>query len=122
MALDTNKCSFIKPDGNLCQAKPVKDSSLCFRHNPSLREANLQASRRGGQNRALQGQYGQRVKLDTASDVKEFLSEVINRVWIGEVPVPVGTSMGFLVRCWLDAFEKSDLERRIDLLEKNVKC
>jgi hypothetical protein len=28
--------------------------------------------------------------------------------------------MGFLTRCWLDAHERSDIEKRIDALEKLI--
>lgn len=118
--MKNKKCSFVLVDGSFCRANPIKGSSMCFRHNPLLKEAGLLASQKGGQNRALQGRYGQKIKLESASDIKTFLGGVINAVWSGEVPVPVGSSMGFLTRCWLDAYDKSDLEKRIQILEEKM--
>ena len=60
------------------------------------------------------------IVLNTPEDVKNFLSEVINGVWAEGIPVQVGSSMGFLTRCWLDTYEKSDLEDRIECLEQKV--
>ncbi len=116
--MKNKKCSFIKPDKSLCNSKPIKGSTLCFRHNPLFKEAQLLASSKGGQNRALKGIYGQEITLKTPDDVKSFLGTVINAVWTGQVPVPVGSSMGFLTRCWLDSYEVGDVESRLEKFEK----
>lgn len=120
--MKSKQCSFVKTDKTLCNAKPVKGSSLCFRHNPLLQEAQLVASSKGGQNRRLQGVYGQGIALKTPDDIQSFLATVINGVWIGDIPVQVGSSMGFLTRCWLDAYEAATIVPKIEeikrLLEK----
>lgn len=111
------KCQYIKSNKIKCQAFARKGQGYCFRHDPTNNEAKLVASSKGGQNRALQGVYGTPVKIETPEDVKRFLGKVINAVWAEGVPVPVGSSMGFLTRCWLDAFEASDVVKRLDELE-----
>jgi len=103
-----------------CQAFSQKGKDLCFRHSPENKEKRLLSSRKGGQNRALQGIYGNTVKLKTPEDVKKFLGKVINAVWAEGVPVPVGSSMGFLTRCWLDAYEASDSIKRLDEIEEKI--
>lgn len=114
------KCQFIKSDNTQCRANQIGGSSFCFRHDPETKTARSLASSRGGQNRALQGVYGEEICLRTPQDIKTFLATVINGVWTGQVPVPVGSSMGFLTRCWLDAHEASELEQKIESLEQRL--
>lgn len=58
--------------------------------------------------------------INSPEDIKNFLAKVINGVWSQEVPIPVGTSMGFLSRCWLDAYEKTDMEVRLKKVEAKL--
>lgn len=103
-----NTCSHIGKDGQKCNSRPIKGTALCYWHTPQLKEANMLASSKGGQNRRLQGAYGDTVELRTPRDVQKFLSGVINAVWTGKIPVQVGTSMGFMTKCWLDAYKESE--------------
>lgn len=114
------KCKKILSDNQTCKAFARKGQDYCFRHDPASNEAKLMASSKGGRNRALQGVYGVPIKLETPEDVKSFLGKVINAVWAEGVPVPVGSSMGFLTRCWLDAYEASDVDKRLDEIEEKV--
>jgi len=95
----------------------VKGSSFCFRHNPDLEEERLNASQKGGLNRRLQGVYGEEVVLQEPRDVRVFLGNVINAIWTGKAPAQLGSSMGFLTRCWLDAYEVTEVDTMIDLIE-----
>ena len=113
-------CNYVKANRKKCQAKPVKGSEYCFRHNKDFKEQSIQASRKGGLNRRLQGAYGDSVKLTTPRDVTNFLGLVINNVWTGKIPVQVGTSMGFLSRCWLDAYDASDTNTRLKEIERRL--
>lgn len=114
------KCKKVLNDGQSCQAFAQKGQDYCFRHDPNKEGLAIQASRRGGENRVLQGNYGREVALDTPDDIRQFLGDVINGVWTGQVPVPVGSSMGFLTRCWLDAYETSTIVKRLDNLEEKL--
>lgn len=114
------KCKKILKNGQLCQAFAQKGQDYCFRHDLKKGSLAIQASRKGGENRALRGVYGQEVSLDSPDDVKLFLSHVINGVWTGQVPVPVGSSMGFLTRCWLDTYEISNVVKRLDEIEEKL--
>src|SRR3972149_1755492 len=108
------KCQFIKSDNTQCRANHIKDSTFCFRHDPTSNEARIVASSKGGQNRVLQGVYGEKVKLTSPTDIRKFLGTVINGVWTGQVPVPVGSSMGFLAKCWLEAHSASEIQARLE--------
>lgn len=114
------KCKKILSNSQQCRAFAQTGKNLCFRHDPSQQVAALSASRKGGENRVLCGTYGEVVILESPGDVQRFLGQVINGVWTGLVPVPVGSSMGFLTRCWLDAFESSNIVDRLNEIEKSL--
>lgn len=114
------KCTKVLPNGDQCQAWAQKDKELCFRHDPENKDKSMLSSRKGGQNRALQGFYGESVTLETPEDIKKFLGRVINAIWSEGVPVPVGSSMGFLARCWLDAYEAGDIQQKLDSIERKL--
>jgi hypothetical protein len=115
-----NKCEHIKSDGNRCKARPLKGSGLCFRHDPEQREAGHAASQRGGLNRRLQGVYGRAVVLKEPKDIQRLLGQVINAIWTGQAPAQLGSSMGFLSRCWLDAYDVAEVDKRIAEIEKRL--
>ncbi|MDO8269694.1 MAG: hypothetical protein Q7T54_03425 [Candidatus Levybacteria bacterium] len=114
------KCQFRKSNGEVCKSNHINESDFCFRHDPNNKEAKFLASRKGGQNRALQGVYGEEIVINSPTDIKKFLGSVINGVWTGKVPVPVGTSMGFLAKCWLEAHSISELQTRLVAIERKV--
>lgn len=113
-------CNYIKDDETSCQAYQTTNSSYCFRHDSNNKEKSLLASTKGGENRRLQEVFGDPVTLSSTDDVKTFLGLVINSVWTGQAPVQLGTSMGFLTRCWLDAYEKSEIEKKLTNLENRL--
>src|SRR3989344_3851601 len=114
------KCKKTLNNNQQCQAFALKGQDFCFRHDLEKVSGALQASRKGGENRALKGIYGDPIKLETPNDVKRFLGNVVNAVWAEGVPVQVGSSMGFLTRCWLDAYEASDVVKRLDEIEEMI--
>jgi len=113
-------CKKILNNNQQCKAFAQNDSAFCFRHDPVQKEKALIASQKGGENRQLKGIYGGMVKIESPDDIKKFLSMVINAVWADGVPVQVGSTMGFLARCWLDAHEASDINKRLDEIEQKV--
>lgn len=92
----------------------------CFRHNPEAREAAIAASGRGGRNREQRAAFGSRTSLKTPADVTTLLEEVINAVWTGEAPAKVGTSIGFLARCWLDAHDAATIAPRLAEFDRRL--
>lgn len=115
------KCNFIKQDGLQCEANSILDSDLCFTHNPAMQESKMIAVTKGGLNRKHYESYGDDLLLETTSDIKRLLGEVINGVWTGKIPAnqPANT-FGFLARCWIDANQAMEFEDRLDVLEKKL--
>ena len=115
------KCKFIKPDGTPCQAHATSGGEFCFSHDPQYKEQKALAVRKGGQNRKTYGIYGKTVKIKSPTDVKNLLAKVINGVWTGTLPDnrPAAT-LGFLSRCFLDAYEGAEVETRLTALEERL--
>ena len=115
-------CKYTKGDGLQCQANPVNNSEYCFSHDPDYSEAKSEAVTKGGfAPKKFFLNNKEEIVINTAKDAKVFLSKVINGVWKGEIPAtPVANTLGFLVRCFLDAHEKSEFEKRLDKIEKHL--
>lgn len=116
------KCTYIKPNGERCEAFAIKNSQYCFTHDPSKKEERTLAVKKGGlvKKRILLDNK-EEVMLNDLKDAKEFLSRLINDVWKGKIPAtPVANTLGFLVRCFIEVYEKSELEERIRKLEEEI--
>ena len=114
-------CKFIKPDGAICKAKAIKGSDYCFSHNPDFIEQKIEAVTKGGLNRRSIDIYGEELNLETARDIKKLISKTINLIWTGKMQTSSpANSIGFLARVFLDAQERSDIEIRIEELEKKL--
>lgn len=114
------KCQMLIKDNQQCKAFAQKGKGFCFRHDPQQTGNALLASQKGGENRVLKGVYGEAVTIESPEDIKRFLGIVINCVWSDNVPVQVGSSMGFLARCWLDAYEASEVVKRLNEIDKKM--
>ncbi len=98
----------------------MRSTKLCFRHSPDHAKQALKASQAGGTNRSPSVAFQEEITLNNTRDIQKLIGKVINGVWQGKVPIKVGSTVGFLTRCWLDAYEKSELERRVEELEKKI--
>jgi len=117
-----SQCKFTKEDSLQCQANSITNSDYCFSHNPDYAVAKREAVIKGGlaPKRILLNNEDE-IVLVTAADAKLFLSRVINGVWQGSIPAtPVANTLGFLVRCFLDAHDKSEIEERLEKIEEIV--
>ncbi|OGY20799.1 MAG: hypothetical protein A3A65_01335 [Candidatus Chisholmbacteria bacterium RIFCSPLOWO2_01_FULL_49_14] len=93
----------------------------CFRHDQETREQALSASSDGGKAKRQYHQLGRRMKLDTPEDIKRLMEKALNSLWTGKMPAnnPAG-SLGYLAKTFLDAYDKSELETRVEELEKRL--
>lgn len=116
------KCSFIKDDGIPCGANAIKGSNLCINHNPEYSEIKTMAVVRGGMNRKeIPISYGNKLVLDTPEDIKRLVAETLNLIWTGQMSTNnVSGSIGFLCRIFLDAYDKAELEKRIEEIEEKL--
>lgn len=61
-----------------------------------------------------------KVKLTNTRKVAKFLAELINEVRDGEIDEPSAKTQGYLAQILVKALEQSDLEKRLEDLEKLV--
>ena len=112
-----NDCKFIKPDGERCQAKAMKESEYCFTHNPDTQIEKHLAVVKGGLN-------SKKVKLDlkplsikNPQEVGKLLEDTINGVRSGEIPPKIANTIGYLTGHALKALEASNLDQRVEMVE-----
>jgi hypothetical protein len=115
-------CNYINSTGEKCGMRAIKGSDLCFTHNPEYAEAKKLAVVKGGlAPKKILLDHNQEVELKDAKDARDFLSKVINEVWLGKIPAtPVANTLGFLVRCFLDAHENAVVEKKIEEIEERL--
>jgi hypothetical protein len=116
------KCIFIKDGEDQCRANAQKDSSYCFTHDPNKKEERALAVRTGGlAPKKVLLNFQEEVTLDNAKDAKFLLAKIINGVWQGSIPAtPIANTLGFLIRCFLDAQDKADIESRLNEIEERL--
>ena len=112
-----NDCKYIKPNGERCRAKAMKESDYCFTHNPDTQTEKHLAVVKGGL-------ASKRVKLElkplslkTPQGVAELLEDTINRVRSGEMPPKIANTIGYLAGHALKALEASNLDQRVEMVE-----
>ncbi len=115
------KCKATKLDGIKCKAYAMRTQDTCYRHTASLKEEAAQASSKGGQARRDYNRLGSPMRLKTPKDIQNLMAKALNSLWSGKMPAsnPAG-GIGYLAKIFLEAYEKSELEERIDLLEKRL--
>jgi hypothetical protein len=115
------KCKANKLDGTRCRANSMNGSNYCFRHNKKVEGQAFQASSSGGKAKRQYHRLGEKMKLETPDDIKKLMAEAINSLWTGKMPAsnPAG-ALGYLAKTFLEAYDKSDLEDRVEELEKRL--
>jgi len=115
------KCKAKRLDGAKCQANAIHNSQYCFRHSQETQPEALQASSNGGKAKRQHTYLGTTMKLKTPEDIKKLMARSINKLWSGEIPAgnPAG-ALGYLAKIFLEAYEKSELEIRLDAVEKRL--
>jgi hypothetical protein len=116
------RCKTIKSDGKKCQAYSMRNSQHCFRHSKKTKEKAVEASSNGGKARKQYLDLGKPMRIKTPEDIKILMEKSINKLWTGEIPTSsnFAGSLGYLAKIFLEAYEKSVLEDRMELLEKRL--
>ena len=120
--IKTMKCIYIKEGSIQCKANAQSESSYCFTHDPTKKDERALAVMKGGLTpKKTLLNFKEEIVLDNAVDAKVLLSKIINGVWNGEIPAtPIANTLGFLIRCFLDAHDKAEIENRLDELERKL--
>jgi len=116
------KCKATKEDDEQCNANAMNGSDFCYTHNPDIpEEEKKQAQANGGANRALILKEPLPViALTEPSDAVLLVADTIRRVRAGELDIKTANCIGFLSDKLLKAFEISNLNGRLELVERTI--
>lgn len=116
------KCIFIKENKMRCEANPMLKSKYCYYHNPEIsQEEKLEAQIKGGMaNKIMVRDPLPVIPLKSTKDVVVLLEDTISRVRDGSLELKIANTIGFLTGHLLRAFEVSELESRMETIERVI--
>jgi hypothetical protein len=113
-----NRCKAIAKSGKPCQAAATV-GGLCFFHANPKKASEL--GRIGGRsNRRAAESLDPAPKLETATDVRNAVSQLFADVHAGKLQARVAASLAPLLGLQLRAIETTDVERRLAKLEQET--
>jgi hypothetical protein len=114
-------CAHLKPEGKRCAARPLKDSNLCFFHDPRKQEERDEARSAGGRkNRPVAlPPTTPSVDLRTVEGLVALIEASINEVHRGDIDPKVGNAIGCLASLQFRLLEHR-LEERVANLERII--
>ena len=120
MGAIARQCSFTRPDGEHCKARPLRGLPFCFFHDPSQATERKEACRAGGRANHVQGRTVSSpiAALSDAGDVVTILSDTMIRLRAGEIDPKIANTLGFLAGVLLKAFEHADAGKQIAELQR----
>jgi hypothetical protein len=108
-------CAFIKPDGEVCRAHPMKGEEWCSGHHPARDEERRLHGARGGK------RGGRGRKSQEASRIQARFEELADMVYRKEITTSVANSMGLLLngaigalKASVDAKEKEEVRPQVE--------
>ena len=116
------KCNHTKENGETCEAYAIKDSEFCYFHNPDISdEDKREAQSNGGKTKALTLKEPlPELVLGKASDAVLLIADTISRVRAGTLDIRTANCLGFLSDKLLKAFEVSQLNSRVEIIERVI--
>ena len=116
------KCEFIKTNGVKCEAHAIKGSEFCYFHNPDISdEEKKEAQSNGGKTKALTLKEPlPELVLAEPADTVLLITDTISRVRAGKLDIRTANCLGFLSDKLLKAFEVSQLNSRVEIIERVI--
>lgn len=115
-----NICTFIKKNGERCQARKLTGSEFCYFHSPQVVVERAEARRRGGLHRyGGKGETGS-YTIKSGRDVLQILEDTINDACALENTGGRAKAIGYLCQVILRGFEVVEMENRLTALEEKV--
>jgi len=113
-------CSFIKANGQRCQAQTLHGSDCCYFHSDQVIIERAEARRRGGLNRyGNKGETGSYV-IRSPQAVLGILEDAINDACSLGNTTGRAKTIGYLCQIILKGFEVTELEARLKALEERI--
>lgn len=117
-------CSARRRDGSPCRAWALAGSEYCLSHSPEAAPALAASRRKGGAARHGRsiGETGGAppVKLETVEDALQLLSRAATDALLCELSLARSRTLASVVFTWAKVWESSELERRVQALERRM--
>ena len=124
MVIELASCRFQKPNGEPCQATPMRGENFCFWHSPEHAEEAAEARRLGGlrrrKERITQGAYDFD-GLEDVTKIRRLLEIAVVDTLALESSIARSRALAYLAQMALRALEVGELEDRIDALEEAMR-
>ncbi len=121
IAIDDRKCQATTKLGQPCRAKPLQGHVVCSLHSDPERARELaKRPRKNGANAPRETQPPEILQLQTASQIRDFLAQLIADVRQRVVDAKTASTLGTLATSQLKAISAAELEERVSNLEKKV--
>ena len=113
-------CSFIKKNGERCQARKMAGEEFCYFHSPQVVVERADARRRGGLRRhGDKGETGSYV-IKSPQDILGILEDAINDTLALGNTTSRAKAVGYLCQIILKGFEVTEIENRLTALEERI--
>lgn len=117
------KCKGVTKSGKPCTMPVMKSSDYCYIHNPKIsKKEKLKNWQKGGKSKRalipLEFKRNDIIKLDTVTDVKSFLTGIINSVFKNQMDLKTATGLNYLLLTVIKIIEVQELETRVKKLEE----
>lgn len=117
------QCEFIKSDGNRCKSYSMQGSAFCYLHNSNISDKSKNEARsKGGKQKIIKvlNPLKDNIKINNVNDINILITYLINEVLGNRLDLRVATGVTYMANCLLKVFEISDIEKRIDTIERNI--
>jgi hypothetical protein len=125
MDADDGRCSFTKPDGERCRARPRSGRPFCFTHDPDSQHERAAACREGGRQRSKRAAVlaaAPDVTLASVSDVTRLIGETVSQVRRGELDAKVANCVFYGASVALRAIQPDETARQVEELRRQVEA
>lgn len=120
--MEQNKCIYISEDEISCKAFAIADSGFCLSHDPTKKQARVERAKKGGEADSYQSLdlSLQPLQVTNAGDIVIASVQLINEIREGKLPPKIANSIGYLLGIALKAIEISDVEKRVETIERVI--
>lgn len=122
MSMEENKCTYVSEGGIRCKAFALAGSGFCLSHDPEKHEARMERAKKGGEADSYRNLELtlQPLQVTSAGDIVTASVQLINEIREGKLPPKIANSIGYLLGIALKAIEISDVERRVETIERVI--
>ncbi len=116
------QCTFIKTDGECCNAKSLSQGKFCYFHSTEITNSERkEAQSRGGKANMIKIQNPlPPVTINEVQDVVKLLTGTINDVRAGKLDVKLANCIGVLSGHLLKAMEMTTIVNRVEIIERAI--